>query len=141
MEQQSWRRNHWKRNHGAAILEEESWKRNHGEGIMEEESWRNHGRGIMKEASGRHLEASGSHLAAIWRHLGASEETSGGVWRHQGGIWSGTQEAGGTRAGLAWLADLAQQSGTSAAGAPRWPPDHNFGTSWELGKTARTPPV
>ena len=47
-----------------------------------EESWkRNHGRGIMKEASGRHLEASGSHLAAIWRHLGASEETSGGVWR------------------------------------------------------------
>ena len=59
----------WERIHGIGIIEEKSWERNQWE--------RNHGGGIMGgiwEASGRHLggifEASGSIWEASGRHLG-----------------------------------------------------------------------
>ena len=61
----------WRRNHGAGIVEEESWRRNHGEGIMEEVTQESPGG--AQEAPGGTKEAPGGTQEAPRRQPGGTQ--------------------------------------------------------------------
>ena len=79
-EEKSWKRNHGgkprRRNHGGAIMEEQSWSSNHGGAIMEDKSWRRNPEETSCWARGaqRHP-APRRRPDGIQRHPGSSQGT------------------------------------------------------------------